>query len=367
MSSLSQVDRSGGGGRARKSPLRLATDPVPVVSAGSSRAPNDFADAGFQRGDLSPLQLRQVMISEYGEWLRTQANRHGRPFQAETISAYRDAAVALSAWMTSSGLEADFIGCDTAALNRFFRAYLASHSQGGTNTKQRNLRHLFTWLAAEYGHPHPYTDALVRYTPVKVRPTLAADFIKDLLSATGSGRARTFEDARDHAMIRVLTEGVRRAELVQIRLDDLPADLIARPYIRVVPLKGARAADEGRIVPLTLATAKAIVAYLRARQSHGQAQTSPALWLGTRNRGPVTGNGVWRMVKRRAEQAGYEPSVYPHMFRHTFAHDWLAGGGAEGDLMRLMGWQDRAMLDRYGADLQVQRAIEAKRRRGEMY
>ena len=45
----------------------------------------------------------------------------------------------------------------------------------------------------------------------------------------------------------------------------------------------------------------------------------------------------------------------------------FAGGGAEGDLMRLMGWQDRAMLDRYGADLQVQRAIEAKRRRGEMY
>jgi integrase len=73
------------------------------------------------------------------------------------------------------------------------------------------------------------------------------------------------------------------------------------------------------------------------------------------------------MVKRRAEQAGYEPSVYPYMFRHTFAHDWLAGGGAEGHLMRLMGWQDRAMLYRYGADLQVQRAIEAKRRRGEMY
>ena len=55
------------------------------------------------------------------------------------------------------------------------------------------------------------------------------------------------------------------------------------------------------------------------------------------------------------------------MFRHTFAHDWLEGGGAEGDLMRLMGWKDRSMLDRYGADLQVQRAIQAKRRRGEMY
>jgi hypothetical protein len=60
-------------------------------------------------------------------WLRSQTNRHGRPFQQETISAYRDAAVALSSWMTPAGLE--------------------------------------------------------------------ADFIKDLLSATGGGKARTFEDA----------------------------------------------------------------------------------------------------------------------------------------------------------------------------
>ena len=43
------------------------------------------------------------------------------------------------------------------------------------------------------------------------------------------------------------------------------------------------------------------------------------------------------------------------------------GGGAEGDLMRLMGWTDRSMLDRYGADMQVQRAIDAKRRRGDLY
>jgi hypothetical protein len=35
--------------------------------------------------------------------------------------------------------------------------------------------------------------------------------------------------------------------------------------------------------------------------------------------------------------------------------------------MRLMGWRDRSMLDRYSADLQVQRAIEAKRRRGNLY
>jgi len=41
----------------------------------------------------------------------------------------------------------------------------------------------------------------------------------------------------------------------------------------------------------------------------------------------------------------------------------LASACAEGDLMRLMGWTDTSMLDRYVEDLHVKRAIEAKRRR----
>jgi site-specific recombinase XerD len=267
------------------------------------------------------------MISEFGEWLRTQTNRNGRPFQQETIWAYRDAALALSAWMTANGLESDFTGCDTTVLNRFFLWYHDSHSQGGTNTKQRNLRHLFAWLAREYDHPDPYTDALVRYSPAKTRPsTLAADFIKDLLAVTGDGHSRTFEDARDHAMIRVLTEGVRRAELVQVRLDDLPADLIARPYIRVVPLKGARAAEEGRIVPLSMATAKAINTYLRARRSHARSDSSAALWLGTRNRGLPT--ALRALLPGGTAGAGAEDAAVPD---RGLARDVAADGRQQGD------------------------------------
>jgi hypothetical protein len=41
------------------------------------------------------------------------------------------------------------------------------------------------------------------------------------------------------------------------------------------------------------------------------------------------------VLGRWAEEAGYDPqAVHPHMFRHTFANDWLAGGRSEGDLMR---------------------------------
>ena len=174
------------------------------------------------------------------------------------------------------------------------------------HTRQRNLRHLFTWLEEAYDHPHPYTDALHRYAPVLTKPsTLAQEFIADMLEVTGGGRARDFENARDHAIIRMLTEGVRRTEVAQQRTDDLSADPIARPFVRVVPLKGARAASEGRIVPLSSGTSRALVVYLRVRRTHRKA-SSPALWLGTSNRGPMTGSGVYRMLKRRAAQAGYE-------------------------------------------------------------
>ena len=48
-----------------------------------------------------------------------------------------------------------------------------------------------------------------------------------------------------------------------------------------------------------------------------------SLWLGSRNRGPMTGSGVYQMLDRRAEEAGYDPqAVHPHMFRH-YADGWV--------------------------------------------
>lgn len=72
------------------------------------------------------------------------------------------------------------------------------------------------------------------------------------------------------------------------------------------------------------------------------------------------------MLERRAAEAGYT-NVTPHQFRHTFSHQWLDSGGSEGDLMLLNGWKSRAMVDRYAADVAEQRALEAKRQKGDLY
>ena len=73
------------------------------------------------------------------------------------------------------------------------------------------------------------------------------------------------------------------------------------------------------------------------------------------------------LVPPWTQLTAYHPDVYPHQFRHTFASDWRSKGGSEGDLMRLMGWRSRAMLDRYGEDMADRRAFDAKQQMGNLY
>lgn len=164
-----------------------------------------------------------------------------------------------------------------------------------------------------------------------------------------------FRDRRDLAFLRLfLDAGMRLAELTGLQLEDLDMEYNAA----VVLGKGRRP----RVCPFGRKTALALDRYLRMRAQRRDA-ASPALWVGSG--GPMTASGVSGVVRRRAAQAHIE-GLNPHRFRHTFAHAWLAAGGAEIDLMQLAGWRSRSMLARYGASAAGERAraTPAPRARG---
>lgn len=83
----------------------------------------------------------------------------------------------------------------------------------------------------------------------------------------------------------------------------------------------------------------------------GSASTTPAqarawLWLGEQGKPPLTPNGVYQMIKRRARQAGLS-GLYVLRFRHDFSHRFLLNSGEEGDLMAQNGWESPTMVHRY--------------------
>lgn len=328
---------------ARKSPLKTGT---------SRRKP-------AKTGAL------QATVQEYATYLRATNNRRGRPYAEQTVRTYVKAAKALARWMTEEGTADDFTVVSTVTLNLFLRDYYNAHGQGGTATTSRNLRKFFSYLEDEYGVTNPYRDRkLQHYSPPKeAKPkTLSTDFVKDLLKVTGGGKAKDFALARDYAILRVLTEGLRSEELLSLRVQDID---LSQGLLQVVPLKSARDSGFGRIIPLQPRTVLAITRYLRLRQGHKFSDT-PSLWLGDRGRGPLRYAGLYAMLARRSAQAGYE-GVSAHQWRHTAANDLLSSGVSDSDTMTLMGWRSADMLRVYARDQAVVRATAAVRKIGDRY
>jgi integrase len=100
-------------------------------------------------------------------------------------------------------------------------------------------------------------------------------------------------------------------------------------------------------------TARAIRLYGRYRRAH-RYRDLPRLWIGEQGR--LTGEGIDRMLRRRARRAGVE-GVHAHRFRHTFADNWLSDGGSEMTLMAIAGWTNPSMLKRYTDARAADRAL----------
>jgi integrase/recombinase XerD len=138
---------------------------------------------------------------------------------------------------------------------------------------------------------------------------------------------------RDRAMLEVLyATGLRVSELVSLKLSDLQMDV---GYLTAF---GKR--SKQRIVPLGMAAIDALREYLHyGRPGLDKQRESQYLFLNRSGVG-LTRQGFWKIIKRRALEAGITQSITPHMMRHSFATHLLENGADLRSVQAMLGHAD---------------------------
>jgi site-specific recombinase XerD len=281
------------------------------------------------------------LIRSFERHLRA-ANRSER-----TIATYLVGLRQADAFLRAHGTTLE--AATRADLEAFLADLLGRRAPSTAATYHKPLKLLYAWLAEEEEIlADPMRRVKPPIVPDKPVPIVPEDALKRLFRVCAGN---TFEARRDTALLMLLLDtGARRDEMATLKLTDVDLEL----DVLLVLGKGRRE----RSLPFGRTAGEALDRYLRARARHKNAEL-PWLWLGKQGR--LTEWGLVLMLRRRGAQAGL-PGLHPHQFRHTFAHQWLAQGGTETDLMRIAGWKSRVMLQRYGASAADARAREAHRR-----
>jgi site-specific recombinase XerD len=268
-------------------------------------------------------RLIAMLLSEAIEELCIATRADGR--SPRTIEAYREKLKYLLVFLG----DVEFESITLADLRRYV-SYLwdCDLSEFTVKSRVRHFKRLFNFAEEEGIITSNPSRRIKTPNPKREKPKgiLWEDFIA-LLESTKEG---TWLDVRDRAVILLLFDtGCRVGGLAGLKVSDV--DLEQRRA--VVREKGGKS----RFVFFRPETAQELVTWLEMRPD----DKGPWLFVSANTQADkLSERGVYRMLRRRGEQAGCTGPVNPHAFRHGFARHFLMSGGDLGTLSDIMGHCD---------------------------
>ena len=160
--------------------------------------------------------------------------------------------------------------------------------------------------------------------------TLSPGEVERLLASPKGEGALAY---RDRAMLEVLyATGLRVSELISLKTSDLQLDV---GYLTAF---GKR--SKQRIVPLGEEAVRSLKLYWDvARPQLVRQRHSLYVFLNRSGEG-LTRQGFWKMIKRRATEAGISRKISPHVLRHSFATHLLDNGADLRSVQAMLGHAD---------------------------
>jgi integrase/recombinase XerD len=145
---------------------------------------------------------------------------------------------------------------------------------------------------------------------------------------------------RDRALLEVMYGcGLRASEAIGLDVGDVD---LRRGFVRPHG-KGSKE----RIVPLGGEASAAVQRYLRSgRPTLVGARRESKLFVNFRG-GALSRQGLYKVIRRRAKEAGLDGKMSPHTLRHTFATHLLSGGCDLRSVQEMLGHADVATTQLY--------------------
>lgn len=197
------------------------------------------------------------------------------------------------------------------------------------NTKVAYLQSFFKWMVDEEIIDKDPSRKLTQVRlPKRLRNSLTIEEIERLRIAC--------VDTRERALIELLfSTGCRLSEVIGINLDDLNYQDLS---IRVIG-KG----NKERIVYFNTKAKVHIENYLRERPGNNEAlfvtSKKPYKRVGCR--------GIQLIINKIADRAGFDKSVFPHLFRHSMATLTLQNGASIITIQKLLGHSNVTTTEKY--------------------
>jgi integrase/recombinase XerD len=294
------------------------------------------ATAAREKTPVRPSAAFEALVLDFLAHLEFE-----RGLSRNTLTAYRTDLLQFGVFLAGRGLEA------TDASGPDLSDFLAGLAQGNgkapcsaatVNRKAACLRSFYRHLRREEIVEDDPTAALAPPRRGRKLPhVLSQDEVQHLLAQPRGDEPAVI---RDRALLELMYAcGLRASETIGLDVGDV--DLVNGT------LRARGKGSKERVVPVGGKAATALAAYLRgARPKLLHSAGENRLFVNFRG-GPLTRQGLYKIVQRHARTAGLADRMSPHTLRHSFATHLLAGGCDLRSVQEMLGHADVSTTQLY--------------------